>query len=158
MLHREFVTLSEFAFDLQNGAHEHIDAAREELRAAGLYSLSAPVLRKEFYMLHVGTEYVLLKDRGRGRIEEPVNNIHNAHTHTARRRHRATAEQKTFIDGCVRDGTKPSRIMRRLEDAGLSNRLELGYIQRYKPNHKATVLGQAGFIGTMQEYEDLLDT
>ena len=43
-LRREFVTLSEFAFDLQNGAHEHIDAAREELRAAGLYSLSAPVL------------------------------------------------------------------------------------------------------------------
>jgi hypothetical protein len=177
-LRREFVTLSEFAFDLQNGARERIDVAREELRAAGLYRQSVLVLRKDFYN---ATErawkfkfacadwrtcgcgyyvYVLIggRDTGRGRIEEPVNNIHNAHTPTAKRRHRATAEQKTFIDGCVRDGAKPSRIMRRLEDAGLSDRLNLGYIQRYKPNHKATVLGRAGFLGTVQEYEDLLDT
>ena len=177
-LRREFVTLSEFAFDLQNGSRDRIDVAREQLREAGLFRQSAPVLRKEFYNT---TErawkfkfacadwrtcgcgyyvYVLIGGRntGTGSIEEPVNNIHNAHTPTVNRRTRATAEQKTFIDGCVRDGAKPSRIMRRLEEAGLDDGLDLRYIQRYKPNHKAAVLGQAGFLGTVQEYEDLLDT
>ena len=177
-LRREFVTLSEFAFDLQNGSRDRIDVAREQLREAGLFRQSAPVLRKEFYNT---TErawkfkfacadwrtcgcgyyvYVLIggRDTGTGSIEEPVNNIHNAHVPTVNRRTRATAEQKTFIDGCVRDGAKPSRIMRRLEEAGLDDGLDLRYIQRYKPNHKAAVLGQAGFLGTVQEYEDLLDT
>ena len=104
--------------------------------------------------------YVNFGRRDEGTIEEHVDNTHNNHIPIAtdgKVRVQATQQQKLCMDACVRDGLKPTAITRRLQDEELDARLNLQYVQRYKCNHKASVLGQGGFMGTVQEYEDLFN-
>ena len=151
------------------------DIAVEQIRAAGL-NPNELVLRKNFYNTKTRCErfkfvcadvrvcgcpyyiYVNFGRRGKGSIEECVNNRHNDHIPLARRtKIRATVRQKVVLDACVRDGVMPLGIMRRLEAEGLDQGLTLRYVQRYKANHKTAALGQAGFMGTVKEYEDLFN-
>ena len=51
----------------------------------------------------------------------------------------------------------PTGIMKYLEAEGLDQGVTLKYVQRYYNNHKTAALGQAGLMGTLQEYEDLFN-
>lgn len=157
--------------------HTYEDIAVEQIRASGL-NPNQLVIRHEFLSKSDGRwrlkfrcadwrmcwcPYYLYVNFGRrheGTIEERVDNIHDNHIPIARDgkvRVRATQQQKLCMDACLRDGLKPTAILRRLRDEGLDAGLKLQYVQRYKNNHKTSVLGQGGFMGTVQEYEDLFN-
>ena len=152
------------------------EIAVEQLRASGLRPESL-VLRRSYWAVKEGCMkykyacamertcgckyYVFVNfKRTTGTIVEPINNVHNNHERTnptASARVHATAEQKALINTCIRDGVMPFQIQQRLREEGLDANMSLGYLQRYKSNHKSQVLGQDGFLGTMGEYEELFD-
>ena len=176
--HPSYIERNDFTYvrNMPDGTERtYEDIAVEQIRAAGL-NPNELVLRRNFYNTKTRCErfkfvcadvrvcgcpyyiYVNFGRRGKGSIEECVNNRHNDHIPLARRpKIRATVRQKVVLDACVRDGVVPLGIMRRLEAEGLDQGLTLRYVQRYKANHKTAALGQAGFMGTVKEYEDLFN-
>jgi len=160
---------------LDGGERAYEDIAAEQLRGTGV-DPGVLVMRRSYWcgrercmkFKYVCADwrtcgcpyyvYVNFGAKGQGTIEEPVNNTHNDHSRIASSsRVRATAQQKIVMDECIRDGLTPAKILSRLREKQLEAGLTLQYVQRYKSNHKAAVVRFEGFLGTVQEYEELLD-